>query len=98
MSNMAVGIPIGLAIGMGAGIASGKKQARDEIEKNIRELLITHSISIKDHSGQSLSIEQFIEMVFKEAAMKQKTRWIVIIAGAVLLAGLAVFLFLYLKQ
>ncbi len=98
MSNMATGIPVGLAIGIGAGIASGKKQAREAIKKNIHEFLLTHTVDIKDRNGQSLSIDQFIRIVFKEPEMTKNTRLAVILGVSVLLLGIAFFLFFYLKQ
>ena len=74
MSNMATGIPIGLAIGIGAGIASGKKQARETIEKNIRNLLVTHTMDIRDGNGQSLTVDQFISLIFNESEIISKCR------------------------
>ena len=98
MSNMATGIPVGLAIGIGAGFASGKKQARDEIEKNVREFLLNHTITIKDQNGQSLSIDEFIITILKEAGMGKKVKLGIIIGVSVLVLGLAAFLLFYLKN
>ncbi len=99
MSDMAVGIPIGFGAGFATGIASGQKKALDKVEKNIRYFTLTHRITIQNERGQSVSVEEFITEVVRRHEEKSRRVIIVklVIAGLLLLLGIAMFLFLSLR-
>ena len=107
MSDTGAGIPIGISIGFGggfatgiaAGIASGKKQGQADLLERIRSTILTHGISIRASDGTLLPTEDFIREVLPDSPQPGRTSLAMILAGVILLLGLAVLgLFLFLRS
>ncbi len=78
-------------------MASGKKQARDELESNLREAARRFEVTVRDHQGRSVSFDELLGQVLPAAESStegQGTRkmllWLLVL-GAVFLLGITTF-------
>jgi hypothetical protein len=87
--GFAVGIGAGMASGMAIGLAGGRKKAREDILK----YSASRAITVRDQSGEELPMEQFLDEALP-TEKKSRAGIIVLLAGLVIVLGIAVFIFL----
>lgn len=106
MSEMATGIPIGMAIGIGSGIAtgiaSGQGMAKKAVAERIRDLALTHTITVQKPDGGYLTLDEFIALTTAPGGQplqkRKKTALVItVLFGLLILAGGLLFFFLRLR-
>lgn len=91
MSDMATGIPIGLAAGIGAGMGIGLQKAR----KDLRTYAQQNAITIQDQTGQTISIDQFLNDALGAENLRSKTLLTVLLGIGIALFLIGVIVYAY---
>jgi hypothetical protein len=88
--NIGAGIGAGFAIGLGAGMVAGRKKAGDDL----RNYIETTNITIRDGSGESMPVDDFLSQALGAHAGGNKKIQVIIciLLGILALLGLVFFL------
>ena len=91
-TGLTCGMGAGVAAGMTSGIARGKKQARGEIEGNLRQFLLNHDVTIRDGEGRTVSFDQFLDQTVAieggDTPKRKRTLMALLAVGTALLVSI----------
>jgi len=87
--NLFTGLATGLALGIGIGLLVGKRHARHMM----RTFLQRNKLTIRDSTGQPVSLEKFLETALEVVDDRQsrRTTWLFLV-GIIVLVGVFVAL------